>query len=104
MTETLINQVRRKLNITWEDEETTARVTDIINSAIPSLKHKLGITDPDFDFSVSGTENMLFLAYCLYEFNHAKNEFDDNYRQDIAEVRAKNEVNYYLNNEGAESE
>ena len=99
MTETLYNQVKRKLNITWEDDETTARLNDIINLAIPDLIHKLGITDNDFDFSIPGTENKLFLAYCLYEWNHCINEFDDNYCNDIGQVRAKYEVAYYKLNE-----
>lgn len=104
MAETLYAQVKGKLNITWEDEETTARVNKIINSAIPDLIHKLGITDKDFDFSVDGAENTLFLAYCLYEWNHALNEFEDNYSSMIAQVRARHEVAQYLESEEAESE
>ncbi len=102
MTETLFEQVKRKLNITWEDDETNARVKDIINAAIPDLIHRLGITDNDFDFSVSGAENTLFLAYCLYEFNHALNEWEDNYEKMIARVRARHEVAQH--SEGTESE
>lgn len=104
MTETLFAQVKRKLNITWEDEDTTARVNDIIATAIPDLIHKLGITDPDFDFSVAGAENKLFLAYCLYEWNNAANEFDDNYHNDIAQVQDKYRVAQYLESEGSASE
>ena len=73
----LIEQVRRKLNITWNDEETDKRINDIIASAVLVLKHKLGIADADFDFSAPGLENLLFLAYCLYEWNHAAHEFDE---------------------------
>lgn len=97
MTDALFTQVKRKLNITWEDEDTNARIKEIIASAIPSLKHKLGITETDFDFSISGAENTLFLAYCLYDWEHVVNEFDTNYSQLIAEVRARREVEYYLN-------
>jgi len=97
---TLIDQVKRKLDITWFDENTDGRVADIIDSAAPVLRHKLGITDQEFDFSKPGRENMLFLALCLYEWNHCANEFDDNYANDIAQVRAKHEVDHYL----AESE
>lgn len=104
MTEALFNQVKRKLNITWSDEETDARVTDIIVLAIPDLIHKLGITDPNFDFSVPSSENKLFLAYCLYEWNHVANEFDGNYANDIMQVRAKHEVAYYSSNESGESD
>lgn len=94
----LIEQVRRKLNITWEDVDTTARIDEIVASAIPDLKHRLGITEADFDFSVAGTENILFLAYCLYEWNHALSDFDDNYASMIAQCRAQHEVKHHLAN------
>ncbi len=97
---TLFGQVKRKLNVTWDDDETTARIEEIIESAIPDLKHKLGVVDDDFDFSVAGTENTLFLAYCLYEWNHAIEDFDLNYERMIAQVRTKNEVAYHLANSG----
>ena len=102
MFKTLYYQVRRKLNITWEDFETTARVEGIINSAIPILLHKLGISDPDFDFSAAGAENNLFLAYCLYEWNHCANEFDENYHNDIAQVQDKHRVAKYLEESASE--
>lgn len=92
---TMLEQVKRKLNITWEDEVTTTRVEEIIASAIPDLKHKLGIVG-EFDFGVAGAENTLFLNYCLYEWNHAIAEFDLNYERLIAQVRAKNDVENYL--------
>ena len=104
MTETLYEQVKRKLNITWEDEETDRRLKDIINAAIPDLLYKLGIADNDFDFSTAGAENTLFLAYCLYEWNHALNEWEDNYARMIARVRAKHEVAQYMESEESESE
>ena len=96
---TLLAQVKRKLNVTWEDAETTARIEEIIDSAIPDLIHKLGITDSEYDFSKAGAENTLFLAYCLYEWNHVLDEFDLNYARMIAQVRAKLEVENYLNEE-----
>lgn len=95
----LIEQVKRKLNITWSDEETDKRVNDIIASATPILKHKLGIADVDYDFSAPGLENLLFLAYCMYEWNHAVNEFDANYANDIAQCRAIREVSHYKGQE-----
>lgn len=98
MTETLFAQVKRKLNITWDDEETKATVTDIIQSAIPIMIHKLGITDPNFDFAQPGAENNLFRSYCLYDYNHCTNEFDDNYANEIGQVREKHELEYHLAN------
>lgn len=100
----LFEQVKRKLNITWEDEVTTARIEEIIASAIPDLIDKLGIASADFDFSVAGAENTLFLNYCLYEWNHAIAEFDLNYERMIAQVRAKNDVAYYVARSGDDAE
>lgn len=91
----LFGQVKRKLNVTWDDDDTTARIEEIIDSAIPTMLHKLGIADPDFDFSVPGMENILFLSYCLYDWNHCTNEFDDNYANNIGQVRELHEVEYY---------
>ena len=102
MADTLVAQVKRKLNITWDDDDTNARVNDIINSAIPDLCHMLGIPDNSFDFSIPGPENELFLSYCLYEWNHCLNEFDVNYSRTIARVRAIYEVKHYQNTEGTE--
>lgn len=97
----LIDQVKRKLNITWDDEETDRRVADIVASAEPIMKRKLGISaDATYDFSIAGPENMLFLALCLYEWNHSANEFDDNYANEIAQCRAIHEVKYFLETEG----
>lgn len=96
MTEKLVAQVKRKLNVTWSDEETDARVHEIILSAIPTMKHKLGIADDtDFDFAEAGTENTLFLSYCLYEWNHCVNEFDANYANDLLQTRQKYEVAHF---------
>lgn len=87
----LHDQVRRKLNITWSDEDTDSRVADIVSAAEVAMGHKLGTPD-GFDFSQPGQENVLFLAWCLYEWNHAANEFDQNYLNDILQVRQKLEV------------
>lgn len=90
----LIEQVKRKLNITWDDEDTNSRVSDILDSAQVTMRYKLGLSD-DFDFEVKGQENNLLLAYCLYEWNHAAHEFDANYLNDILQVRQKHEVSAY---------
>ena len=96
---TLLSQVKSKLNITWSDEETTKRLTEIIEDAIPDLIHRLGITNKDFDFSKPGVENNLFKNYCLYEWNHSLNEFFDNYAESIAQIRVRNEVAQFLESE-----
>lgn len=95
----IFGQVKRKCNITWDDDETKSRLEEIIENAIPDLLDRLGIADPDFDFSIPGKENKLLVNYCFYEWNHCSNEFADNYADDIAQIRAKNEVAQYLQSE-----
>lgn len=96
----LIDQVKRKLDITWVDEDTDRRVQDIMESASPTLRHRLGIADDSYNFEEPGQENRLFLALCLYEWNHAANEFWSNYADDIATCRDMHEVTYYKEKEG----
>lgn len=95
MSERLTEQVKRKLNITWNDEDTEKRVADIMGGATSTLLHRLGIADPNFDFSVLGDENTLFLNYCLYERDHCLNEFFVNYAEMIASTRARHIVKQY---------
>lgn len=99
----LLGQVRRKLNVTWEDPDTDARIEEIMESAIPYLMHRLGITDPDFDFATPGDENTLFKAYCLYEWNHALNEFEVNYSHMVDSVHSRHAVKNYLNGGGSDA-
>lgn len=84
--------VRRKLNITWSDENTDDRLRQIIEDAQVELIGKIGITQDNFDFSVASQERKLLLAYCFYEWNHALDEFDVNYAADILQARERWEV------------
>ena len=84
----LIDSVKRKLNITWSDADTDARVVDIMEDAAPKLRHRLGISDESFDFNKAGQERTLFLALCLYMWNHSEDAFPVNYSEAIAQCRA----------------
>lgn len=96
MSELLTRQVKRKLNITWDDDETDARVADIMESVTPYLRHKLGVS-AEFDFSAPGTERDLYLSCCLYEWNHIpRDEWEENYKHTIANVRDQYAVAQYL--------
>lgn len=95
MSEELTRQVKRKLNITWDEEDTDARVAEIIGDVTPFLEHKLGVPS-GFDFSAPGTERSLFLSCCLYEWNHIpRDEWEENYHRTIANVQARHEVAAY---------
>ena len=43
----LTAQVKRKLNITWSDETTNARLADIIDTARRVMAYKIGVKEAD---------------------------------------------------------
>lgn len=90
----LRNIVKRTLDITWVEDNTEARIDDIMANATETMRHKLGLPN-GFDFETPGAEQNLYCAYCLYEWNHCVDEFDERYANDIMQVRAKWEVQQY---------
>ena len=88
----LLDSVKRKLNITWEDNYTELKVKDIIEDAKIALNHKLG---SDIDYSKPGMERNLFMNYCLYSWNDCLDEFDKKYMNEIYQIRAIYEVKQY---------
>ena len=90
--EQLLTQLKRKLRISWDIEATNSELKDNINNAEGYLNHLLGA---DIDYTASGIENMLFMAYCSYVWNDCEEEFEDAYMRDILRCRAKYEVKTY---------
>lgn len=92
----LLEQVKGKLRITWEDAATDARIQNVIMpSAEADLRDLLGIDVEGFDFGEPGQENILFLAHCYYEWNDALDEFEGNYGPQIARCRERWMVRQY---------
>ena len=105
VSESLHKQVMTKLRITWDDPNTNAQVDEIIiPSAEAAIRSKVGIPESaGFEFGGQGAEaeTLLLLAHCYYQWNDAEDEFDGNYRHEIAQARAKWEV--YQHAEGQEA-
>lgn len=98
--EQLFKQLKIELRITWDIEATNTELNNIINNAEGYLNHLLGA---GIDYTASGIENMLFMAYCEYIWNDCESEFEDAYMRDILRCRAKYEVqNYEEENSGTE--
>lgn len=88
----LYETLRNELNITWDDEETESRLTRIITNAVVTMNRKIG---SDIDYSIAGPEQELFLAYCVYVYNNCANQFDENYLNEIMQIRSIYEVEQY---------
>jgi len=83
--------VRRKLNITWSDADTDARVADAIGIVSPALAHALG--EDSYAFTTSDGEELgLLVNACFYEFNNALDDFWTNYAAEVQRCRIRHEV------------
>lgn len=82
--------VKRKLNITWDDEVTDKRVDDVIETAGAALGRAIGL-------DIGSAESMDALARpdlagllanaCFYEWSNALDEFWLNYADEIQRAR-----------------
>lgn len=94
----LLQALKDKLCITWDDSNIDRKVSDILDRGISAIIFKLGLPD-NFSFDINCPETNLLLNYCFYEYNDAIDEFDYNYRSDILQLRAKNEVFWFAKEE-----
>lgn len=79
--------VKRKLNVTWDDETTNARLEDVVATVSPRLSSLLGYPF-DHEFTdEDGASWTLFLNGCLYEFSDAWDDFEHNYADVILSTR-----------------
>lgn len=79
--------VRRKLNVTWTDAGTDARLQDVVDTVSPRLASLLGYSQEHAFTNVDGGAWGLFLNGCLYEFSDAWDDFTQNYAREILSVR-----------------
>lgn len=82
--------VRRKLNVTWQDEETEQRLCEVVDSVSSRLASLVGYDDLHVFSPDDGGAWGLFLNGCLYEFSDAWDDFTVNYEREIQSVRLLN--------------
>ena len=87
--QTVVDAVLRKLNVTWEDEVTEARVNDAIEAVSPALALRLGL-DAAHEFAPGEPDWGLFLNACLYEFSDALDDFFRNYAEEVGAAHLRN--------------
>lgn len=101
ISESLLNEVKRKCYITDTNEITINKVKDMIKDAIPVVKRMIGLENIEFNFEDKDNEEELKLLknYCWYDWNDSINEFKDSYLDDINSLRHKWEVKQYAEEE-----
>lgn len=87
--EYLLEVLKNELYITWDDNDTNKKLIRIISNAIPTMNFKLGA---EINYTTPGMEQNLFINYCVYVYNNCVNEFDQNYFNEIMQIRTKWEI------------
>ena len=68
----LLDRVKRKLKISWSDDDTDIELADMIEDTELDMNQLLGA---EIDYSAPGPARDLFLNYCLYKHNGWADEF-----------------------------
>lgn len=96
--------VKGKLNVTWSDAATDARVYTLLEDAVPAICQMVGLrydytgqaaydeAGNPFDFTTPSVERWLLLNYCLYEWTHKGDLFWAAYAQEIGSCRQRHSL------------
>lgn len=82
--DSLLNEARNYLDITWVDEELDRKLTGIIRRGMDYIGKWGG---PGLNFTAEGQPKALLLDYCRYARSNALDEFRVNYGQDLRELQ-----------------
>lgn len=82
--ETILNDVRNYLDITYEDEETDRKLTGIMKRGMTYLN---GIAGKELDFQEEGNPRALLFDYCRYARNNVSELFEGNFRTELIALR-----------------
>lgn len=85
----MFEEVKRYLNITWDDEITDNDVLDIIEEAEAEINSYAGCA---VDIAAHPGIKHLFKEMCKYMYCKAYNDFRVNYRSELIMLRGKFEV------------
>ena len=89
----LLDSCRLELQITWQDDDTHARIVNHIKNGVNYIKNKCGVTDDDF--IAGGKANALLLAYVRRAMSGDTSTFEADYLSDILDLQMEFEVENY---------
>lgn len=89
----LLDCCRLELQITWQDDDTNARIVNHIQNGVNYIKGKCGVNDEDF--VAGGKANALLLAYVRRAMSGDTSTFEADYLRDILDLQIGFEVENY---------
>jgi len=81
--EALLVELKDKLMITWEDDNTDRQLTRMLNNAQRYFNETCDYT---FSFEEASSARELVIERCRYDWNNALDEFEQNYASSINEL------------------
>lgn len=84
MPEEFVTDVKRHLQITWNDPDTTESLISMMLDGEIELNHLFGA---ELDYFAPGLAHRLYLSYMLYAYNKALDEWEGVYRADILKLQ-----------------
>lgn len=88
MEETLLDDVKNYLDITWEDEATDKKVSGIIERGKKYLNRVAGT---ELDYEIEDKPKELLLDYCRYVRSGALEEFQNNFLSELLSLQIQKE-------------
>lgn len=88
----LLDEVKRYLMVTYEDEVTDQNLAGAIERGKAVLDDYAGIPQ---DYEAEGLPKQLLFDYCRYVRSHAVEMFEVNFRRDLISLRELAEVKLY---------
>lgn len=89
----LLDLCRLELQITWQDDDTNARIENHIRNGVSYLQRTTGVED--VDFLAGGKANALLLAYVRRAKDGDTSTFEADYLSDIIALQTDFEVENY---------
>ena len=81
-----IDEVKRSLNITWNDDNTNSSVDDYIRNGVAVLENDV---KANINFNNDILARKLLKTYCRYERNNSEEYFIENNLQDILKLEVQ---------------
>lgn len=88
----LLEQLKRYLNISYEDQDTDGALEDILENGKVIINDYAGT---ELDYEQPGQARQLLFDYCRYARSHASEMFEVNYRRELIELREMTEVQHH---------
>lgn len=88
----LLADVKNYINITWDDEATDAKISDMIASGMVYLNEKYG---EEADYTKDGMPRTLLKEYVRYNRDSALDVFENNYQSLLLGMQNKRLVSIF---------